>query len=116
MNRISWKEVIVGTLAGLSVMASPAVGKMSGPTEGSEMRLENRGHGSLNSGPRSMNRGRGSMNSGRDGESSGTRHGRDHTVVAQVEDVRPLRGQTSEQKRRPPRRSSDGPSRGSQRR
>ena len=68
MNRISWKEIIVGTLAGLSVMTAPAIGKMNSSIEGSEVRVDNRGPGSLNSGP-------GSMNSGRDSEEHGRRHG-----------------------------------------
>ena len=50
MNRISWKEMIVGTLAGLSVMTAPAIGKINSSIAGPEVRVDNRGPGSLNSG------------------------------------------------------------------
>lgn len=81
MNRISWKEMIVGTLAGLSVMTAPAIGKINSSIAGPEVRVDNRGPGSLNSGP-------GSMNSGRDSDDHGRRHGKDHMVVTQATDVR----------------------------
>lgn len=80
MNRISWKEIILGTIAGLSLLTSPAVGQMSRPADEPPVRMDNRGPGSLNSGPGSLNSGPGSMNSGRDG--------RDHMNVAQANDVR----------------------------
>ncbi len=94
MNRLSWKEIIVGTLAGLSVLTSPAIGTMSGPMEGSEVRVDNQGpislnsgHGSLNSGPGSLNSGSGSANGGHHGGDRERKHGKEH-LVAQVNDVR----------------------------
>ena len=82
MNRTSWKEIMLGTIAGLSLMTSPAVGKMSGSMEEPVMQADNRGPGSLNSGP-------GSMYSGRDEGDHQGRHGRDAMVVAQTgDDVR----------------------------
>lgn len=70
MNRISWKEIVLGTIAGLSILTSPAVGQMSSTTEAPTVRVDNRGPGSLNSGRNG-------------GEHSGTRD-RDRTVVAQA--------------------------------
>src|SRR5690349_16684866 len=80
MNRISWKEMILGTIAGLLLLTSPAVGQMSSIVDEPSVRVDNRGPGSLNSGP-------GSMNSGRDGGDHRGRHGRDQ-VVAQAGDIR----------------------------
>ena len=82
MNRTSWKEIMLGAIAGLSILTSPAVGSMGSPTEELVVRTDNRGPGSLNSGP-------GSMNSGRDEGSHSGRDGRDSRVVAQAgDDVR----------------------------
>ncbi len=76
MNRISWKEIILGTVAGLSILTSPAAGKTSGTTDEPSVRMDNRGPGSLNSG-------RG------DADHSGRgRHGGDDALMAQIGDVR----------------------------
>lgn len=58
MNRIGWREIILGTIAGLSILTSPAVGQMRSTADRPETRVDNRGHGSLNSGPGSLNSGR----------------------------------------------------------
>lgn len=43
MNRTSWKEIILGTIAGLSLLTSPAVGQMSGSAEAPTVHVDNRG-------------------------------------------------------------------------
>ena len=58
MNRIGWREIILGTITGLSILTSPAVGQMRSTADGPAARADNRGHGSLNSGPGSLNSGR----------------------------------------------------------
>ncbi len=60
MNRTSWKEMMLGTIAGLSLLTSPALGKVSSPAEALIVKVDNREPGSMNSGP-------GFMDSGRDG-------------------------------------------------
>jgi hypothetical protein len=82
MNRTSWKEIMLGAIAGLSLVTSPAVGKMSDSTEELVVQADNRRPGSLNMGP-------GSMPSGREEGDHTGRHGRDAMVVAQAgDDVR----------------------------
>lgn len=79
MNRMSWKEIILGSLAGLSILTSPANGKMSSSTEELTVRVDNRGPGSLNSGP-------GSLHSGHNEGDYAGRHGRDSVTIAQAGD------------------------------
>lgn len=79
MNRISWKEIMLGTIAGLSLLTSPAVGQMSSATDGPAMWMDNRGPGLLNSGP-------GSMGSRHDVGDHRGRHGHDPMVIAQATD------------------------------
>lgn len=90
MNRISWKEIILGTIAGLSLLNSPAVGQVGSTTEESAMRMDNRGPGALNSGHGSFNSGPGSVNSGRDDEQGQNRgrRGRHDVYVTQAGDIR----------------------------
>lgn len=84
MNHTNWKEIMVGTLAGLSLLTSPAMGNMSSSAEELTVRVDNRGPGSPNSGHGSLNSGPGSMHSGREeGEHKG-RHGQDAIAVAQA--------------------------------
>ena len=89
MNRTSWKEIILGTLAGLSLLTSPAIGKMSSSAEELTVRMDNRRPGSLNSGHDSLNGGPGSQYSGHsdrnEGDHSG-RHGQDSVAIAQAGD------------------------------
>ncbi len=79
MNRTRWKGIIPGTVAGLMLLTSPAVGKMSSSTEESSVRVDNRGSGSLNSRP-------GSMDSGRDMGHHRGRGARESMAVAQAGD------------------------------
>ena len=82
MKRISWKEIILGTIAALSLLTSPAVGQMSSSVEEPAVRMDNRGSGSLNSGP-------GSMDSDRQQDGSrGLGHRSGDRLFAQASDVR----------------------------
>jgi hypothetical protein len=71
---VSWKEVVVGMVAGLFLVSAPTIGQSSEPSVGSTTRMDNRGPGSLNSG------------SGREGNSG--RGSGDDIRVAQAGDVR----------------------------
>jgi hypothetical protein len=62
MNRMSWNEISLGIIAGLSILTSPAVGKMNGAAEEQVVRVDNQGSGSLNSGSGSMESGIESVN------------------------------------------------------
>lgn len=89
MNRISWKEIMLGTIAGLSILTSPAVGKLSSSMEASVVQTDNRGPSSLNRAQGALNSGPGSMKSGREEGDHTGRGGRDAMVVAQAgDDVR----------------------------
>lgn len=89
MNRISWKEIMLGTIAGLSILTSPAVGKMSSSLEVSVVHTDNRGPSSLNSSQEALNSGPGSMKGGREEGDHTGRRDRDAMVVAQAgDDVR----------------------------
>lgn len=87
-RRTNWKEIMLGIIAGLSIAASPAAGQTKDSPEESTMRLDNRGHGSLNSGPGSLNSGHGSLVSGRDGGDQRGRQGGDDILVTQAGDAR----------------------------
>ncbi len=78
----SWKGVVLGVIAGLTVTGSPAIGQTTANTDDSVVLMDNRGPGSINSGPGSVNSGPGSLNSGPG------RGGRDDNRVAQASDVR----------------------------
>lgn len=72
MNGTSWKEIMLGTLAGLSILTSPAMGSVGSTTEESAVQTDNRGTGFLNSEPNEGN------HRGRDG--------RGRLVIAQASD------------------------------
>ena len=92
VRSVSWKEVVVGMVAGLFLVSVPAVGQSNEPSGDLAARMDNRGPGSLNSGP-------GSSNSGAGGHSG--RRGGDDIRVAQAGDVR-------QEDRREDRRSNVG--------
>lgn len=79
VRSVSWKEVVVGMVAGLFLVSAPATSQSSEPSGDPTVRMDNREPGSLNSGP-------GSVNSG-SGENRGRRGG-DDIRVAQAGDVR----------------------------
>ncbi len=84
MNRTIWKELMLGTIAGLSLLTSPAMGKVSSPAEALIVKVDNRGPGSMNSGPGFMDSGR---DGGHDNHVRGHRGGED-IYVAQAGEVR----------------------------
>lgn len=75
MHCTNWKEIILSTMAGLSLLTTPVMGQMSNVPEDVSVRADNRGPGSIHSGHE-------------EGDQKG-RHGRDAVVVAQAgDDVR----------------------------
>ena len=79
IRSVSWKEVVVGMVAGLFLVSVPATGQSSEPIGDPAARMDNRGPGSLNSGP-------GSMNSGSSGHCG--RRGGDDTRMGHAGDIR----------------------------
>ena len=79
MNGTSWKEIMLGTLAGLSILTSPAMGSVGSMTEEPAVQTDNRGTGSLNGGSGSLNR---EPNEG----NHRSRDGRGRLVIAQASD------------------------------
>lgn len=86
MNRISWKEIMLGTIAGLSILTSPAVGKLSSSMEASVVQTDNRGPNSLNRAQGALNSGPGSMKSGREEGDHTGRGGRDAMMFVKMID------------------------------
>jgi len=94
-SQVHWNGIVLGAIAGLSVLTLPAIGQTIELGDDSMIRLDNRGPGCLNNGPGSQNGGRGSVNSGsgsiHSGREGDDQHGRQRgsgTVVAQTGDVR----------------------------
>lgn len=56
MNRINWKQMIVGTLAGLTVMTAPVVGQATTAMKDPQVRMDHRGLDVLHSGAESRQR------------------------------------------------------------
>lgn len=77
-----WKGVMLGTIVGLSLVGVVTGAPAHEASDGSTVRMDNRGPGSLNRGP-------GSIHSGRDmANHHGRRHGADDPLIAQAGDVR----------------------------